>query len=257
MSKLHTAFFRKYQQWIVKLQSIFTDFDDLAQEIERVQKAIDGDDGCMTVHTFGESADPFLGRIYDKDESVLSECPFTKRMGAHEIIEHLDDDEKSVFWQDLSGVIRYLAIVRACGNSDQMSVMEQVANKFIQKNVERKLKPQDYPKELIKDMLGGGEMSRMLLGAFSDKDNVKAVLNQVPHILRGMNAGDDELVSNLCDITSSFDDKDVDEIQSAVKDQLENGDDAQEMREQLSSMLESGSLPIDKLSDTLRDLTQK
>ena len=167
-----------------------------------------------------------IGRIYDEDETVLSEksitwfqkCQFPEifpRLEANK--ENPEEDEILIFWTKLKEIGRFSSMLRAIG--PEVVSIESDITKLVRENPERFADEKTKEMELIKEMMSGGDLSQKICKTLQDKNSVKKIFRNLQNVLRPMdkNAADGDIDLNFDMFSSSGK-----VMPSAITNQLQN-----------------------------------
>lgn len=197
----------------------------LSQEVKRLKTAYEADNANDAFYKdFHGSTESLKEAIFAHDETLFTESKveFLARFKFDRIWARCADAEKKVFWNNLISLLRYSAMLTACGES--LGDMEGMAKDFMK--TAKGLKPEEYHMALFKEMLGGGDMSKKLIKTFQDPGAIKNILSNVSTIMRNPDGDGGGVAADFNDIlklTSDFSDADLAEVQKGVIGKLSEG----------------------------------
>lgn len=223
--KLLKVFNQNYLKVLKILQKSFCDPNVtsdklLSEECERIAKLInvlkDKDTPTEIQTNFNNDIQPYKNDIFQRKSYVFEQdlLNFLAKFKFSEIWNRLEDSEKDVFWQNISGLCKYNSMLRACGK--EISSMENMALDFMEDK--KHLQPEECHQALFKEMLSGGEMSQKLLNTFQNGASIKNILENVGDLLKtstGNNVGND--LSDILNMASQVDEAELDETVSEMK----------------------------------------
>jgi len=187
-TKLHKAFNVALLQWLRRLQRSFQKEAGLNQEVARslaLFRQNQFTDELIKRFEAGFSHE-HIDMVFARDPLVLSASEYMARINMSGIYKRFvvdkakNIDEQAPFWKQLTGLVRWLSMVKACGSS--LGNLETIATKFIHNNPG--LPQEQYQEKLIEQMMQGGEMSGYIKEVLTNPDSINAMLDNVGNVLR-------------------------------------------------------------------------
>lgn len=179
--RLFQAFNRVYKKLLTIQFQSFPDQLGLQAELANVDAQMNENEFTNAISTqFAADTKDFVNHVYMKDEAMLSACPLMQRINMADMWASMVQEERDVFWDNMTSLMRYHSMLEACGT--ELGSMESMATEFMQRN--QGLKPEEYHAKLFQEMLSGGDMSQRLMGIFQNPNTLKNMLKNVGNIMR-------------------------------------------------------------------------